>query len=211
VPGQPLPLLGACAHYRHSHRWLRFPCCGRRFPCDLCHELGAPDGHEMAWAKRMVRRAAAAAARRGPRTRRPQDMPTRCALPIPRSGRMASLPGPTTLLRPHNLASLTPLACADAPPQRPQTCGYCGVEQAVADSCKACGKKLASSASNPTGKATRFWEGGKGQRDPSSMSRKGGRAQPGAARESGGGCCASRGRQGTPGPLAAWGGHVSGC
>lgn len=27
-------------------RWLRFPCCGARFPCDLCHEE-ATDGHEM--------------------------------------------------------------------------------------------------------------------------------------------------------------------
>eukprot|EP00892_Ulva_mutabilis_P006650 jgi/Ulvmu1/4357/UM002_0082.1 len=51
--GQPLPLMGACKHYRHSHRWLRFPCCGLRFPCDLCHEE-LTDGHDMAWAKRMV-------------------------------------------------------------------------------------------------------------------------------------------------------------
>ena len=33
--GQPLPNAGTCQHYRHSHRWLRFPCCGQRFPCDL--------------------------------------------------------------------------------------------------------------------------------------------------------------------------------
>lgn len=33
--GQPLPNTGTCQHYRHSHRWLRFPCCGQRFPCDL--------------------------------------------------------------------------------------------------------------------------------------------------------------------------------
>lgn len=51
--GQPLPLTGTCSHYRHSHRWLRFPCCGRRFPCDLCHEQHT-DGHEMKWAKSMV-------------------------------------------------------------------------------------------------------------------------------------------------------------
>ncbi|GAB4820690.1 hypothetical protein N2152v2_007736 [Parachlorella kessleri] len=51
--GQPLPDLGTCRHYRHSHRWLRFPCCGRRFPCDLCHEEGT-DGHDMRWATRMV-------------------------------------------------------------------------------------------------------------------------------------------------------------
>eukprot|EP00884_Botryococcus_braunii_P019216 jgi/Botrbrau1/5979/Bobra.104_1s0010.1 len=51
--GQPLPAFGTCKHYRLSHRWLRFPCCGRRFPCDLCHEEGT-DGHEMKWATRMV-------------------------------------------------------------------------------------------------------------------------------------------------------------
>lgn len=51
--GEPLPHTGACRHYRHSHRWLRFPCCGYRYPCDLCHEE-LSDGHEMAWAKRMV-------------------------------------------------------------------------------------------------------------------------------------------------------------
>lgn len=53
TPGQPLPDNGTCRHYRHSNRWLRFPCCGRRFPCDLCHEE-ATDGHEMKWAGRMV-------------------------------------------------------------------------------------------------------------------------------------------------------------
>ncbi|KAA6418012.1 MAG: hypothetical protein FRX49_12012 [Trebouxia sp. A1-2] len=53
VVGQPLPYMGTCKHYHHSHRWLRFPCCGRRFACDLCHEEQT-DGHEMKWAQRMV-------------------------------------------------------------------------------------------------------------------------------------------------------------
>lgn len=26
--GEPLPAFGTCKHYRHSYRWLRFPCCG---------------------------------------------------------------------------------------------------------------------------------------------------------------------------------------
>jgi uncharacterized CHY-type Zn-finger protein len=63
---------------RHSYRWLRFPCCGRRYPCDLCHEE-LTDGHEMQWARRMV-------------------------------------------------------------------CGLCSTEQSVAPECKACGKKVATSA-----------------------------------------------------------------
>ena len=35
--GQPLPRNGACDHYTKSMRWLRFPCCGRAYPCDVCH------------------------------------------------------------------------------------------------------------------------------------------------------------------------------
>ena len=54
VRGTPLPSTGTCRHYPHSHRWLRFPCCGRLYACDLCHEEDAGDGHEAAWAKRMV-------------------------------------------------------------------------------------------------------------------------------------------------------------
>ena len=34
-----------------QRRWLRFPCCGRRFPCDVCHEEET-DGHDMKWAMR---------------------------------------------------------------------------------------------------------------------------------------------------------------
>jgi hypothetical protein len=34
APGLP-PLTLALPACRHSYRWLRFPCCGRRFPCDL--------------------------------------------------------------------------------------------------------------------------------------------------------------------------------
>lgn len=101
--GQPLPERGTCPHYKHSYRWLRFPCCGKRFPCDLCHEE-LTDGHDMKWATRMV-------------------------------------------------------------------CGYCSLEQPVASQCKnaECGKKLATSAAAPTGRRTRFWEGGKGQRDPTKL------------------------------------------
>lgn len=28
VEGASLPHNGTCKHYRHSYRWLRFPCCG---------------------------------------------------------------------------------------------------------------------------------------------------------------------------------------
>jgi hypothetical protein len=50
--GRPLPELGTCAHYRSSHRWLRFPCCGAAWPCDVCHDKGSDHPHE--WAKRMI-------------------------------------------------------------------------------------------------------------------------------------------------------------
>jgi hypothetical protein len=51
--GTPLPALGTCRHYPHSHRWLRFPCCGRTHPCDLCHEVASPEC-PASWAKRQV-------------------------------------------------------------------------------------------------------------------------------------------------------------
>ena len=53
IPGTALPAKGTCKHYPHSYRWLRFPCCGKRFPCDLCHEEES-DGHHMKWAYRHV-------------------------------------------------------------------------------------------------------------------------------------------------------------
>lgn len=52
TPGQPLPERGTCKHYGKSCRWLRFPCCGRLYPCDTCHDAEADHPHE--WAKRMV-------------------------------------------------------------------------------------------------------------------------------------------------------------
>lgn len=50
--GKPLPLQGACKHYAHSYRWLRFPCCGAAFPCDACHDEASDHVHE--WATRMI-------------------------------------------------------------------------------------------------------------------------------------------------------------
>ncbi|KAG5461344.1 MAG: hypothetical protein BJ554DRAFT_6478 [Olpidium bornovanus] len=42
VIGQCLPDTGTCRHYRKSHRWMRFTCCGK--PCDVCH--AEAEGHE---------------------------------------------------------------------------------------------------------------------------------------------------------------------
>ena len=53
VVGQPLPEKGTCKHYRKSFRWLRFPCCGKVFPCDICHDEGTTDRHKSGWATRM--------------------------------------------------------------------------------------------------------------------------------------------------------------
>ena len=50
--GEPLPDRGACAHYRRSHRWFRFSCCGRVHACDRCHD--AAEDHPNEWASRMV-------------------------------------------------------------------------------------------------------------------------------------------------------------
>lgn len=50
--GKPLPEKGTCKHYKQSHRWLRFPCCGRVYPCDVCHD--EDQDHPMELATRMV-------------------------------------------------------------------------------------------------------------------------------------------------------------
>ncbi|KAM8974018.1 uncharacterized protein RCH25_019522 [Pelodytes ibericus] len=51
-PGKPLPDNGTCKHYKKSCRWLRFPCCGKTYPCDVCHD--EHEDHEMELATRMV-------------------------------------------------------------------------------------------------------------------------------------------------------------
>ncbi|XP_008280332.1 uncharacterized protein LOC103357524 [Stegastes partitus] len=50
--GKPLPEKGTCKHYKQSHRWLRFPCCGRTYPCDVCHDEN--QDHPMELATRML-------------------------------------------------------------------------------------------------------------------------------------------------------------
>lgn len=65
--GKPLPDRGSCKHYKRSFRhvparwpqafppashwcarsWLRFPCCGKAYPCDVCHEDKSDPPHEM--------------------------------------------------------------------------------------------------------------------------------------------------------------------
>lgn len=52
--GRPLPDGGICKHYKKSFRWLRFPCCGKAYPCDKCHEEQEGGGHEMKFATRMI-------------------------------------------------------------------------------------------------------------------------------------------------------------
>ncbi|TPX57455.1 hypothetical protein PhCBS80983_g03842 [Powellomyces hirtus] len=58
VVGAPLPKNGICKHYKQSYRYFRFPCCGKLFPCDVCHdeekENGPAPPHETAWATRVV-------------------------------------------------------------------------------------------------------------------------------------------------------------
>ncbi len=50
--GKPLPEFGTCEHYKKSHRWLRFPCCGKAYPCDTCHDTR--EDHPMELANRMI-------------------------------------------------------------------------------------------------------------------------------------------------------------
>ncbi|GCB77533.1 hypothetical protein scyTo_0015681, partial [Scyliorhinus torazame] len=50
--GKPLPEFGTCMHYKRSCRWLRFPCCGKAYPCDVCHD--EDQDHVMELASRML-------------------------------------------------------------------------------------------------------------------------------------------------------------
>jgi uncharacterized CHY-type Zn-finger protein len=53
VEGKPLPGNGTCTHFKKSFRWFRFPCCGKAYPCDHCHDE-QERGHEMKRANRMI-------------------------------------------------------------------------------------------------------------------------------------------------------------
>ncbi|KAJ5662011.1 uncharacterized protein N7477_009627 [Penicillium maclennaniae] len=52
VAGQELPRRGRCQHYSKSHRWFRFSCCAKVFPCDKCHD--AETDHPNEHANRMI-------------------------------------------------------------------------------------------------------------------------------------------------------------
>ncbi|KAH3745390.1 CHY zinc finger protein [Pelomyxa schiedti] len=95
--GSPLPETGTCKHYGHSFRWFRFPCCGRAWPCDQCHDTHSD--HVAEWASRVI-------------------------------------------------------------------CGFCSSEQTASNT------KCSKCSSDFSGKGGSFWEGGKGCRDHSKMSRK---------------------------------------
>jgi uncharacterized CHY-type Zn-finger protein len=43
---------GSCEHYKKSKRFFRFPCCGKCFPCDICHD--SKSNHPADWATKMV-------------------------------------------------------------------------------------------------------------------------------------------------------------
>lgn len=50
--GENLPRRGRCTHYAKSHRWFRFSCCMKVFPCDKCHDAEADHANE--FANRMI-------------------------------------------------------------------------------------------------------------------------------------------------------------
>lgn len=63
-------------------------------------------------------------------------------------------------------------ACSAAAWATRMVCGFCSREQPLDKACKYCGKKLATSAAQPSGRNTRFWEGGKGCRDVKMLDRR---------------------------------------
>jgi hypothetical protein len=87
---------GTCEHYKKSKRFFRFPCCGKCFPCDTCHDLKSD--HSAEWATRMI-------------------------------------------------------------------CGFCRMEQNTSDTCRSCHEDVVGN------QKSRFWEGGKGTRNRTAMSR----------------------------------------
>ena len=54
VAGTPLPNFGKCTHYRKSHRWFRFSCCSKVYPCDRCHDSQSDPTHPNEHAHRML-------------------------------------------------------------------------------------------------------------------------------------------------------------
>ncbi|KAK0935549.1 hypothetical protein LTR29_012862 [Friedmanniomyces endolithicus] len=50
--GSELPRRGRCKHYSKSHRWFRFSCCSKVFPCDRCHDEASD--HPTEHANRML-------------------------------------------------------------------------------------------------------------------------------------------------------------
>ncbi|VDI55177.1 Hypothetical predicted protein [Mytilus galloprovincialis] len=52
ILGNQLPDNGICRHYKKSFRWFRFPCCGKCYPCDVCHDDA--EDHLMTIANRMI-------------------------------------------------------------------------------------------------------------------------------------------------------------
>ncbi|CAH0516996.1 unnamed protein product [Peronospora belbahrii] len=55
VLGHPLPRSGTCDHYKHSQRWFRFQCCGKSFPCDVCHDSSdCPEANFGKFASRII-------------------------------------------------------------------------------------------------------------------------------------------------------------
>jgi uncharacterized CHY-type Zn-finger protein len=54
VTGTPLPKSGLCGHYRKSHRWFRFSCCSKVYPCNRCHDEQAEPKHPNEHANRMI-------------------------------------------------------------------------------------------------------------------------------------------------------------
>ena len=168
--GRPAPG-PAC---RHSYRWLRFPCCGARYPCDLWCAPPAGRGRigagQEQW-RRPVRSGSCCsgldagcagldpcrtrAMRSPPSPRLPHDLPLGPSLPRSHEELAdvcdvhrlpcAICKAPAPCLNnPRSLEELT-----DGHEMRWATrmvCGYCSVEQAVAPECKHCSKKLAASA-----------------------------------------------------------------
>lgn len=90
-------VMAVCSHYKKSNRLFIFPCCNKRYSCDICHN--EEEEHPAVMAKKMV-------------------------------------------------------------------CGVCGCEDTVKRECGKCHSNLTNTSSS-----SRFWEGGKGNRNKETLSK----------------------------------------
>jgi hypothetical protein len=111
---------------------------GARYPCDLCHEEGAADGHPALWAQ--VEWGGSALWARGL---------ARVSVELQRP-RRSGPKGPAACFAAFRMRLSFSSRSSVTFTQR-MVCGFCSLEQRLSLTCAACGRTLAGTSSNPSG------------------------------------------------------------